>query len=281
MTAPATNPAPALSAAERFQFDVNGYLVLENFLAPGHTARLKAAIDAAIVRRRRALPEGWVAQWPPRNAHDLTQVHGERSTRILNVLEEDPLFLELLTWPALMPYVHGLINPAPHYHASDAIVEDPKDFADRVDGWHLDGHDNGYRRLGHEIPLLQLKVGYYISDMTQPWRGNLTLVPGSHHSRVEPTREARQRRDFFPGAVQLCAPVGSAILFHNAIWHTAAPYGEGQPGRTILYYAYEHPWMLGSTAHWGYSRDFYNRKLAPEQRSLFHGFVFDPPELRF
>ena len=34
--------------------------------------------------------------------------------------------------------------------------------------------------------------------------------------------------------------------------------------------------MVGSHQHWGYSEDFYNNRLAPEQRKLFHGFLFDP-----
>lgn len=39
--------------------------------------------------------------------------------------------------------------------------------------------------------------------------------------------------------------------------------------RLILYYAYEHPWMLANDEHFSYSKAFY------EQRSLFHGCVFD------
>jgi hypothetical protein len=39
--------------------------------------------------------------------------------------------------------------------------------------------------------------------------------------------------------------------------------------------------MLGSLAHWNYSRAFYNERLNPEQRKFFHGFLFDPPEQRF
>ena len=276
-----SSPAPAApTAAERFYFETQGYLVLENFLTPAHVARLQAALTPSVARRRQGVPAGWKWQWPPRNSHDLTQIQGEKSTRILNLLEDDPAFLELMLWPALQPYVHALLNPAPHYHASDAIVEDARDYRNRVGGWHRDGADNGYRQLGHEIPLLQLKVGYYLSDMTQPWRGNLTVVPGSHLSRAELTPEQANRREFFPGAVQVCAPAGTAILFHNAIWHTAAPYAEGAPGRTMLYYAYEHPWMLASYAHWNYSKTFYNERLPREHRSFFHGFVFDPPELR-
>jgi len=271
---------PTLSATERFHFETQGYLVLENFLTPEHTAQLLTALEHATARRRAAQPAGHKAVWPPKVPADLTQLNGAKSTRLLNILDDDPLFQELLDWPALVPYLHALCNPEPHYHASDAILEDAPDYTNRAGDWHIDGKDNGYRNLSGPIPLLQLKVGYYLSDMTQPWRGNLTVVPGSHLSRSELSAEDRKRREFFPCAQQVCAPAGSAILFHNAIWHTAAPYNAGEPGRRMLYYGYEHPWMLANMAHWNYSKTFYNKKLTPAQRRFFHGFVFDPPEQR-
>ena len=43
----------------------------------------------------------------------------------------------------------------------------------------------------------------------------------------------------------------------------------------------EKPWMVGSHQHWGYSKEFYNNRLSPEQRKLFHGFLFDPQEERW
>lgn len=273
------SPMATPTAAERFHFETQGYLVLENFLQPDHVARLLAALDRVIPRRRATVPPGHRFVWPPQVQADLTQINGAKSTRILNILEDDPLFLELISWPALLPYVHAFFNAKPHYCASDAIVEDSADFQKRANGWHIDGSDDGYRHLGATIPFLQLKVGFYLTDMTAPNRGNLTLVPGSHLSRAEPSPEERQRLDFFPGAKQICAPAGSMVLFHNAIWHTAAPYAPGEPGRTMLYYAYEHPWMLASTAHWNYSKAFY-KQLTPAERWYFHGFVFDPPERR-
>ena len=42
----------------------------------------------------------------------------------------------------------------------------------------------------------------------------------------------------------------------------------------MLYYAYKHPWMLANDEHFSYSKAFYDQ-LSPEQRSLFHGCVFD------
>ncbi len=272
LTAPA--PVAGLSDAERFFFDTNGYLVIENFLQPGHVARLIAAIGRSGAHRRELMRTG-------RPQTGFTQTKGEKSTRSFYILDDDPLFLELLDWPALLPYVHALLNPMPHHCASDAIVEHGGDFMHRQGEWHIDGHDNGFRNLGHPIPLLQLKVGYYLSDMTAPWQGNLTVVPGSHHAKREPDHADRQRRDFFPGALQVCAPAGTALLFHNALWHTAAPYSGPERGRTMLYYAYEHPWMVASQEHWGYPKSFYNERLSPAQRKFFHGFVFDPPEARW
>ena len=273
-TAPAPSQAAGVSDAERFFFDNNGYLVLERFLQPDHVARLLAALDRAVPRRRELHRTG-------QRQTGFTHTKSEKSTRFFYILDEDPLFLELLDWPPLMPYVHGLIGTKPHHHGSDAIVEHGADFLDRKGEWHLDGHDDGYRGLGHPIPLLQLKVGYYLSDMTAPWQGNLTIVPGSHKARLAPMAEDRACREFFPGARQVCAPPGTAILFHNALWHTAAPFNRPDGARKMLYYAYEHPWMIASQEHWSYEMDFYNQRLSPAQRKFFHGFVFDPPEQRW
>lgn len=265
-----TQPTP--TSAERFFFDTYGYLLLENFLAADHVEALKTTL-AQVIARRRALQQ----QDTPHTG--MTQIKGERSTRIFYILDDDPLFLELLDWPAMLPYVQGLLNPKPHHHASDAIVEYGSELLQRNLGWHIDGHDSGYRNLGRPIPLLQLKLGYYLSDMTEPGQGNLTVVPGSHKAFREPD-PADLKTGIFPGAVQLCAPPGSAILFHNALWHAGGPFTKPDGHRQILYYAYEHPWMVASQEHWSYPKEFYSR-LSPERRKYFHGFVFDPPEPRW
>ena len=53
------------------------------------------------------------------------------------LLEDDPLFLELVDWAPLMPYVKALINPMPHYHASEAIVEQGSELLERKVGYYL------------------------------------------------------------------------------------------------------------------------------------------------
>lgn len=256
--------------AERFFFENNGYLVLERLLAEAHVARLRAALDRVIARRR-ALQERGIPHT------GMTHIQGD-NTRIFYILADDPLFLELIDWPAIWPYATGLLNERPHHHASDAIVE--RGPVGRRMGWHQDGHDNAYRGLGSPIPLLQLKVGYYLTDMTVGGRGNLCVIPGSHKTAHPPDADDLQRRELFPGALEIRAPAGSAILFHNALWHSHGPWTHADGARIMLYYAYEHPWMIASQEHWSYPKEFYNR-LSPEQRRLFHGFLFDPPEARW
>jgi ectoine hydroxylase len=256
--------------AERFFFDNNGYLVLERLLTGEHLTRLREALDHAIARRRFAQERGL-----PQTG--MTHVQ-DQNTRIFYILDDDPLFLDLVDWPAMWPYVTGLLNERPHHHASDAIVEYGP--MGRSMGWHQDGHDNAFRGLRSPIPLLQLKVGYYLTDMTEGGQGNLCVAPGSHKTDLAPDPEDLQRTDLFPGAVEIRAPAGSAILFHNALWHSHGPWTQNDGARIMLYYAYEHPWMIASQEHWSYPPAFYNA-LSPERRRLFHGFLFDPPELRW
>ncbi len=268
-TAVDAGPTPA----ERFFFDNNGYLVLEEFLDADHVNALLQALHR-VIQRRCKLQE----QELPHTG--ITTSMGEKSTRIFYILDDDPLFLEMLDWPAIWPYVTGLLNALPHHHASDAIIEHGSDLIGRGMRWHIDGIDDGFRNLGPQIPLLQLKIGYYLSDMTRPGQGNLCVVPGSHKAAPAPTREDLQRWGKSAGVTEICAPAGTAILFHNALWHSAGPFSSKYGQRAMLYYAYEHPWMIASQEHWGYPSQFYN-SLSPARRKLFHGFLFDPPEQRW
>ena len=243
---------------------------MEEFLPTDLTKRLCKTLERVVAKRRDLEERG-------QTQDGMTHMDGS-STRIFYILDDDPLFLDMVDYRPMWPYITGLLNEHPHHHASDATVEyGPKD---RPMGWHVDGHDDGYRNLGTPIPFLQLKIGYYLSDMTEAGQGNLCIVPGSHKTSYEPSEEDKKRSDLFLGAIEICGLPGTAILFHNALWHSGGPWTREGGRRIMLYYAYEHPWMIASQEHWGYSRTFYNQ-LAPERHKLFHGFLFDPPEHRW
>lgn len=257
-------------ASAREAFDRDGYVVLEGFLADDHVRRLDHALEIVVERRRKLATDGV--------AHTgFTQLEGD-STRAFYILDDHPDFLELLDWSPTLDLVREFLNPMPHFHASDAIAE--RNLVRPAMGWHVDGHDHGFRNLGDPIPLLQLKVGYFLSDMTEGGQGNLWVVPGSHRRQFEPEPHQLTTPGTFPGAIELRVPAGSAVFFHNALWHSGGNWTKPDGVRRMLYYAYEHPWMVASMEHWSYPPAFY-AALDPERRALFHGFVFDPKERRW
>ena len=258
--------------SERYFFDTHGYLVIEDFLSPDHVEALRAAVERTVERRRST---AYMREHDPAFPERLEGPNA----RIFHLLDEDPLFLDLLNYEPMMAYVRALFNEMPHLHSTDAFWEvESADYHGL--GWHIDGIQDGFRHLGWPIPLLQFKVGYYLSDMRESGQGNLTLLPGSHRARIDPA--ARDLRDphLFPGAVQVCGGSGTAFFFHNAVWHTAGPWTRPSGQRSMLYYGYEHPWMLACAEQWRYGADFL-QSLRPEHRAFFHGFVFDPPEYRW
>ena len=257
------------TSAERLFFDSNGYLLIERFLPRELVADLIQALTGAIERRRQSQSEGTAREGEARFTG--------ANARIFGLLEDDPLFLDMMDYPPLMPYVRALLNPEANYHASDAIweVESPG----TGPHWHRDGRDGGYSLLRPLIPHLQLKVGYFLSDMSEPNRGNLTIVPGSHHATVDPLPDQLADFDSMPGAMQLCAPAGTCVMFHNAIWHSPGPWTVSGGDRIVLYCAYEHPWMMAAYQA-RYSRGFY-QGLSPDRKKMFHEVVFEVAETPF
>ena len=95
--------------AERFKFGNEGFLVLPSLLPPTMVGRLLRALDDTVERRRQP---GY--EWPGRaerlgGGGDLLELDGNRHVDTL--LHEDPVFLELMTYPLVMDYVRGLFNP--------------------------------------------------------------------------------------------------------------------------------------------------------------------------
>ena len=254
---------------ESFFFDTYGYLVLEGFLPSDLVETLMRRLEAAIERRRQGdTAELFRSEMPHPTGE--TEVNGA-SSRIYYILNDDPLLLDMLDYPPVMPYVHAFLSPRPHFHAPDAIWE----VGSRRPGpgWHRDGI-NGYRAFLPRIPMLQLKIGYFLSDMSRPDQGNLTIVPGSHKSSLELEPIQVSTFDSLPGATQVCGPPGTAVLFHNALWRTPGPWTASGGQRVVTYYAYEHSWMMASPEPYSYPRSFYEG-LSPERRELFHRFVFE------
>jgi len=217
----------SLTEQEKLAFERVGFFVIEDALPPSLVEQLVQVVDRLD------------AQYRP--------VRGRGPHELLNLLDfigKDALFLELLDWPRTFPKVWGLLGwhiQLYHSHMNvtpplPAGLEPPKK---RLQ-WH---QDSG--RLNNDLetnprPRISLKVGYFLTDTTEPGRGNMYVLPGSHlQNRLEYPADGVSDPE---GAVPLQVPAGTAVFFDRRIWHSASP-NRSDSTRKALFYGYSYRWL--------------------------------------
>ena len=215
-----------LTDADRRQFEEQGYLIVEDALPPDLIARLTAGVDRVHAERR--------AEGLGPHAH-MNQT---------DILPRDELFLELIDWPRTFPKVWGILGWNIYLYHTHLGVTPPRPAGEvpgrKRLGWH---QDSG--RLNHDMetdprPRLSLKVAYFLSDVSEPGRGNMHVLPGSHlKNRIELAEDGISDP---PGALTVCVPPGAALFFDRRIWHSGG-HNHSTVTRKWLVYGYSYRWV--------------------------------------
>jgi len=90
---------------------------------------------------------------------------------------------------------------------------------------------------------MNLKFGFFTQDLQEDGKGCLLVVPGSHKVQF-PWGQAKNR-DYFmqvPEVTPVRVKRGSAVLFHNAIWHSTDENTTEGFIRRMLYYTFVPSW---------------------------------------
>jgi hypothetical protein len=220
-------PAPAkLTEEQRLQFERDGFLVVPEALPPAVVERLLAVVDRLY---EEGLPEKGLSKtnhWEMRNC-----------------LPADDLFLELLDWPATFPLVVDLMNWNIHLITSHLIVRAPSppdvDAAWKASGWHRDG-GTAASEMQEPHPLILMKIAYWLTDLSEPGRGSIRFIPGSHRLTGRPA-QAEGAPDPY-GAIELRAKPGDAVIFEQRLWHAVGP-NTSSIARKSLFYGYGYRWL--------------------------------------
>jgi hypothetical protein len=250
-----------LTEAERQAFETDGYFVVPEALPPSLVEKLVAVVDRLDgVHRPR---EG-------RGPHELLN-HW-------NFIGEDDLFLELLDWPRTFPKVWGILGwhiQLYHTHMNVTPPASPEARAVKKRmGWH---QDSGRLNLDLETnprPRISLKVGYFLTDTSEPGRGNMFVIPGSHlwNTLTFPDDGVSEPE----GAMPLCLKAGEAVLFDRRIWHTPSP-NHSDMTRRVLFYGYSYRWLKPrddmTVAHLMDRCDPIRRQLLGASASGGHGYT--------
>jgi ectoine hydroxylase len=216
-----------LTEQEKLAFERDGFSIIEEALPPALVEQLVTVVDRMDSQYRPAMGLG---------PHQLLSLR--------DFIGKDDLFLELLDWPRTFPKVWGLLGWHIQLYHSHMNVTPPLPAGQEPPKKRLQWHqDSG--RLNNDLetnprPRISLKVGYFLTDTTEPGRGNMYVLPGSHlQNRVEYPADGISDPE---GAVPLQVRPGTAVFFDRRIWHSASP-NRSDATRKALFYGYSYRWL--------------------------------------
>ncbi len=215
-----------LSDRERQQFNDQGYLIVEDAVSHDQLQRISDVCDRLLkVKRDAGL------------ASDKAYSHSD-------IIGYDPVFVEMIDSATTFTKVWGILGWNIYLYHSHLDVTPPAGPNRSADGrtvaWHQDS-----MRVNDEIessprPRLSLKIGYFISDVSQPDRGNTLIVPGSHLQ--DETDVPADGKSSPPGALPVCVPPGAAVIIDRRLWHSRS-INHSPITRKVLWMGYSYRWL--------------------------------------
>src|SRR5258708_36397076 len=197
-----TRTSVAPTATEREQFDRDGFLIIRGALTPDEVGSYQNALDHAY---QSAQADGRVM--PGESLHQLSAV------------AHCPEAVSLIDHPATFPYVWSILGwNIQLYHSHLDVHPRLPDYRPYRFEWHQDGGRQNREVETDPRPRLSVKLAYWLSDVSEPGRGNMKVVPGSHLTNwiAGPPRRAVP----WPapeGAIEVTASPGDVLLFDRRL----------------------------------------------------------------
>ena len=226
----------ALTAEQRNQYDEDGFFLVEDALAPSEVEELVAIIDEFDERYRRERSIG-----------------AEEPLQMRNIVAAHPRFKAMMEHERMLPLVVDLFGYNIQLRTSHMDVRPPMDTApaEKALGskesffpWHADGPNFGWPAVDGVLPYMEMKVGYYLTDLTQKNSGAICVVRGSHKTSPWIERNGEQVADP-ERIVEVNVRPGTALVWRTALWHCLTP-NLSAHARKCLYYGYHHRWIRPS-----------------------------------
>lgn len=224
-----------MSLVQRRQFDEDGFVLLEDALSPGEVAELIQVMDELTTRCQQE-----------------RELDPQEPFQIRNIVAAHPRLRQMIDHPRLLPLVVDVMGVNIQIRTSHLDVRPPmavsaaqKELGSRESffPWHSDGPNFGWPTTDGVIPYMEVKVGYYLTDLTQHNSGAICVVRGSHRIRQ---RDDQGNWLFDPAdIVEVNVKPGTAMLWRTALIHAVTP-NLSDHARKCLYYGYTHRWVRPS-----------------------------------
>ncbi len=215
---PSPRPFPALTAAQRYHFDVYGYVVIENTLTENEVGTLREALQKL---KRDLVATGEPTRAVVRNAR--ASAHKPHHIHLSHVMESDPAILDYLAHPRLVAMVEEVVGGSVRIEESEAIINSRDPNADPDAPLRYGFHAGTRPQYGTytENGLYHCNFVKTLTNLTDlgPDDGGTVCIAGSH--KIQCSQEdiiACAYED--PSLIhQVIAPAGSTLLFGEALIH--------------------------------------------------------------
>lgn len=222
------SPIP-LSSAQLAQFERDGFLHLPALLSSEETAHYLEVVETLCADFR---------------AEKSLEAH--QTVEIRNAIARSSQLLDLISHPVALGAMLDILGANIQLTTSHVFARTPnagEKMSFKAIDWHADGPTPRPPTVegewGPVEPRLYAKIGYFLTDLSQPNMGNLRVVPGSHRRAAKPEMDATGEPK---GMVELQTRPGDGVLFENRCWHAVGPNLSTQARRNI-YIGYCHRWM--------------------------------------
>ncbi len=219
---------------EKYLFDLNGYLVVEQVLSSEELKAANEAVDHNLHLGKYRSKEASRAIGAPA----LQSEHGRGELK--NIVNwEEPWclpFREMLAHPGIVPYLHVILGKGFRVdHRMFLLWTDKGAEGQRFHGSSGPGFDpNQYYifkdgRMHNGLTV----VAFQLTDIN-PGDGGLIVIPGSHKSNYPCPPEMRKYEKYQEHVRQLTCKAGDVILFTEAVTHGTLPWTSDHPRRSTL-----------------------------------------------
>jgi len=206
----------------REQFERDGFVVMRNALNADQVNHFIHIVDKLAHEER---------------GDDETQ-----TVEIRNAVARDAALLPLLDWKSTFPLMTEIMGWNIQLTTSHVFVRPPtpkENDTFKAIGWHCDGPNPHFPVINNQQPRMYAKVGFFLTDLSQPDRGNLRVVPGSHLCAERPKcNDNGEPVD----AIQVLTKPGDAVFFEQRTWHAVGP-NYAPHARKNIYIGYCHRWL--------------------------------------
>lgn len=214
---------PGFDAEAWRTFERDGILVLPARVAPERAAALGEELE--------------------RVAALLAELHDREVQRFSRAVAYSEEFLRLIDDPVHFGFAYDLFGELTTLHYSHGFIRRPGLEADNA--WHFDGpRVTPHQLYGGRLPLV-LKIGWWLTDLSEPDAGNFVYLPGSHRALDIPTALTHEPAR---GEVMLRVPPGSITIMHGGLWHRVLS-NRSDRTRRNLFFAYCPSWLAPQESH--------------------------------